>query len=73
VSYVGTASHLRGTINDVQCMKFCLIKWWAGEQRLTGAVWMGNGTKCYCRHDIEGQDAGRKGLYCHSLISCGER
>jgi hypothetical protein len=27
VSYQGTSAHLRGTINDVQCMRHCLIKW----------------------------------------------
>lgn len=26
VSYQGTSAHLRGTINDVQCMRHCLIK-----------------------------------------------
>jgi len=25
VSYVGTRSHLRGTINDVMCMRHCLV------------------------------------------------
>jgi hypothetical protein len=33
ISYVGTRAHLRGTLNDVECIKYCLINRWGVPAR----------------------------------------